>query len=670
MPLRINPGACQLMLDGETVDDTQVIRNGWRTVRNGFRGERGAVRRFGLRMFGSVVLVLVAVGLVGEIVVTSQLKRQQVHNYAVEQRADVQSFEEIGVRAGDPKSAVREVDEVIDAIGHRSGTINTFLVGPGGRVVAAYDDRSVGHRDHDRHVLAALDHGTIYAGHETDPRQDTRNFQFVSPVRLPGGTYALEVSFDRQQFDNNVSHVRRAIGLIGLLALLGGGVAFYLIGGRPLMRSHARSLQRATRDGLTDLPNQRAFADELPTAVAAATRFQEPLSLFALDVDDFKFINDKHGHPHGDAVLRRVAEQMRNGRASDRPYRTGGDEFSVMLPHTDADGATVLAHRLRRALADRDVTISIGVATMRAGQTAEGLRAEADAALYETKRRGGSGVTHFDEVRDLVAITTADKRDAVRRLIDEANISTVFQPIWDLSTETLIGVEALTRPDGRYGLTGPTEAFDIAEQIGRVHELDALCARHALDAAAALPDDVPLFINLSPMTLDLDAEGNDWFGLAVEHAGLSRDRVVVEVTERFGGRTASVVKALTRMRQDGFRVALDDVGTGNAGLEMLRRVGAEYVKIDASIVRAAATEPNARAVLLAMATFAHQTGSFVIAEGIEDLETLEFLSHIHEQETIVGQVIQGGQGFGLGLPATASPQMPSPFPHPVSVASL
>jgi EAL domain-containing protein (putative c-di-GMP-specific phosphodiesterase class I) len=160
-----------------------------------------------------------------------------------------------------------------------------------------------------------------------------------------------------------------------------------------------------------------------------------------------------------------------------------------------------------------------------------------------------------------------------------------------------------------------------------------------------------LFLNIAPQTLDLDADADDWLKLAVERAGLPIERVVVEVTERFGARTVSVIKCLERLRGQGFKLALDDVGTGNAGLEMLRTVGAEYVKIDSSIVTAAATEPNARAVLMAMATFAWQTGSFVIAEGIEDPETLAFVRGIDDHHLRAGHVIQGGQGYGLGRPS-------------------
>jgi EAL domain-containing protein (putative c-di-GMP-specific phosphodiesterase class I) len=158
-----------------------------------------------------------------------------------------------------------------------------------------------------------------------------------------------------------------------------------------------------------------------------------------------------------------------------------------------------------------------------------------------------------------------------------------------------------------------------------------------------------------PQTLDLDAEENDWFLTCVQRAGLAPHQVVVEVTERFGGRAASVVKCLQRMKAQGFGIALDDVGTGNSGLAMLRDIGADYLKIDRSIISASATEPAARAVLMAMATFANRTGAIVIAEGIEDLETLEYLRNLDRNELSIDAMIQAGQGYQLGRP---SPLMP------------
>jgi EAL domain-containing protein (putative c-di-GMP-specific phosphodiesterase class I) len=187
-----------------------------------------------------------------------------------------------------------------------------------------------------------------------------------------------------------------------------------------------------------------------------------------------------------------------------------------------------------------------------------------------------------------------------------------------------------------------------------VADLDELCATQALRKVSKLPEGALLFVNLAPRTLELDANCDEWLQSEVERAGLAPEQVVAEVTERIGARTAPVIKSLERLRARGFKLALDDVGTGNAGLEMLRKIGAEYVKIDRSIVAAAATEPNARAVLMAMATFARQSGAFVIADGIEDEETLEFLRGVEALDARPGTIIQGGQGFELGQPAGAA----------------
>jgi diguanylate cyclase (GGDEF)-like protein len=608
-------------------------------------------RAFGLRLFAALAAALAVIGLLANVLLTDQLKRRQIADYARTQHADVKSFEAIGREFRDPKIAVREVAEVLNAIGKRPGTLEALLIDRG-RVIRASgtDESAIGTRDSDERIDAAIDRGRTHAGHEADPSRGTSNFEFVAPVQLPGGRYAFEVSYDHRVLGGQLRDIRRTLALIGVLALVIGSAVFYAVGGRALMRSHRSALQRATLDGLTDLPNQRAFHDELPQAVASATRHRVPLALAVLDLDDFKYLNDRYGHPRGDALLRRVASVLRAARSGDRAYRIGGDEFALLLPHTDSEGARTVGRRLTRALGEEGAAVSVGVSLLHAGQGAEALRAEADAALYEAKRRGGNGVTHFDDIREDVVITTSDKLDAVRRLIDERGVTTVFQPIWDLDAGRLLGLEALTRPDAVYGLSGPAEVFDIAEQIGRVHDLDVVCAEQALRLASELPQDALLFLNIAPQTLDLDADADDWLKLAVERAGLPIERVVVEVTERFGARTVSVIKCLERLRGQGFKLALDDVGTGNAGLEKLRMVGAEYVKIDSSIVTAAATEPNARAVLMAMATFAWQTGSFVIAEGIEDPETLAFVRGIDDHHVRAGHVIQGGQGYGLGRP--------------------
>jgi diguanylate cyclase (GGDEF)-like protein len=670
-------------VDGVSVKDPSIRRRprlarrlrrldprSWRVARR--RMTDGSGFGFGARLFFSIALTLALVGGAGYLSIVDQLRSQQIESYARAQRADVQAFVSINRRADGKGEALFEVHDLLNAFGQRQGAKEALLIDAQNVVKASGNPPTLHARGSDPRIDAALRLGRSYAGYEAVRKSDHRDFEFVRPITLAGSHYAFEMTYDHHTFDDQLSGIRHVLLIGGVLALIVAGVAFYLLGGRSLMRSHRTALQRATRDGLTDLPNHRAFQDEFPQTLALAERNQGPVALVLLDLDDFKLVNDRHGHPQGDALLRRLAGVLRGGRYGDRAYRIGGDEFALILPHTDGEGARSTAQRLQRELAKVGAAVSMGVSVVRAGQSVDALRSEADAALYEAKRHGGKQVAYFEDISEHVVITTSDKRDAVHRLIDERGVVMAYQPIWNLASGELIGVEALARPDSSYGLSGPHEAFDVAERIGRVHELDVLCVERALALEAAKDRCPLLFVNLSPQTLDLDADDNDWLRSAAERAGWPLGRVVVEVTERFGARTAAVIKSLRRLREQGFKLALDDVGTGNAGLEMLGKVGADFVKIDRSIVATAPAEPNARAVLMAMATLARQTGAFVIAEGIEDEETLDFLRHVDKTDLRPDDMIQGGQGYGLGRPADRIPDAPADLlatTEPVSALS-
>jgi len=287
---------------------------------------------FGARLFLALAIALALVGATGYKLISDGLYQQQIDNYVRIQRADVRNFERIARESTQRRVAVREIDELLDGIGRRPGTVEALLIDPDHIIKASNIEPLNGTRDSDAHTEAALDSGVSFAGHEADPMENTNDFEFISPVRFPNGRYALEMSFDSDTFDAQLADVRHVLLLVMALAVIGVAGLFYLLGGRTLLRHHRLALQRATRDGLTDLPNHRAFEDELGQAVAAAGRNQDPLALALLDLDHFKLINDRYGHPQGDALLRRVAAVLRDGRAADRGYRIGGDEFALLCP--------------------------------------------------------------------------------------------------------------------------------------------------------------------------------------------------------------------------------------------------------------------------------------------------------------------------------------------------
>jgi diguanylate cyclase (GGDEF)-like protein len=230
-------------------------------------------------------------------------------------------------------------------------------------------------------------------------REETSAFAFAARMLVAVTLTLLVVGASGYLLLDGTSAGR---SLIALAALAGGAAVFYLAGGRRLMRDYRTALRRATRDGLTDLPNRRAFEDEFPDALASASRYRDPLALVVLDLDEFKLINDRHGSREGDSVLRVLSGILRSSRPGDRPYRIGGDDFALLLTHTDDEGARTVVRRLSRDFAEACIAISIGASVLRPGLTPDTLRAEAGTALYEAKRRGGQRAVHFEEIRSQV----------------------------------------------------------------------------------------------------------------------------------------------------------------------------------------------------------------------------------------------------------------------------
>ncbi len=619
---------------------------------------------FHRRLFGALAVTLAVVGFVQYRVLAEETRNRLLDSQRMELSADAEGVETAYRTASIGEVPLNQVNRYLRAIAARRPGEEVTLVDPDKYIVAAPTVLGIGSVEDDPKVLESLSGEAGYAGPAGE--ESSAGMLFTTPVELPRGRHLLVVRQRSDVVQGPLDDLRRQLILVLIAGLALAIPAFYLLGGRSLGRLHRAAVDRATRDGLTDLGNHRAFQEQLQRAVAIARRHSDDLSLVLLDIDDFRFENDRHGNAHGDAILAMVAAALGAGRAEDLAFRVGGDEFAVILPRTDEESARAVLGRMTdplRRSPGPNVSMSAGLATYGAATIdAQTLRDEADAALFEARKRGAGGTVSFREIEDLSEVVTAQKVRAVRRLLEEAAVTAAFQPMLSLEDGSVFAFEALARPEPGLGLAGPGEAFDVAIAIGRAAELDDLCRRAIFADAHLLPDGALLFVNVAPQALDGEQLSGDSLIRLADAAGLGRERVVLEITERFSGRVDRVVAEATRLRSLGFKLALDDVGAGNSGLEMLRDLAVDYVKIDRQVVSRAMTDPSARAVLTSVATFSRETGAYVIAEGIENDSMLEFVRGLDVEGD--RRAVQGAQGYLLGRPAplAAGPAESPPKP--------
>ncbi|MBA2285390.1 MAG: bifunctional diguanylate cyclase/phosphodiesterase [Ktedonobacteraceae bacterium] len=450
--------------------------------------------------------------------------------------------------------------------------------------------------------------------------------------------------------------------LVFIFTLIVFPIGLFLLGGLLLVvRTYQRKIDEGTSaemarlartaltDNLTGLGNHRAFQDDLQREMASACQQGETMALAIIDIDELKLINDTSGHLQGDLVLTTFATILQRTHHSEYIYRLGGDEFAMILPHITQPDAVTALEQLRHGAEQGlfGATISIGVAVNIAeASDIEVLQEQAHLAAAEAKRRSHNTIVTFEDMRESVSLIAPAKVHALHRLLSEGHVTVAFQPIWDIEQNRVLSFEALTRPPADYGFNGPQEAFDIAEKIGRAHELDYLCVHAILARAAELPPDTLLFLNLTPQTLDHDVLTGAILLEAVLSAGLTPDRVVIEITERSVVRLEVVVREARKLRALGFRLALDDTGAGNAGLEMLSQLAVDFVKIDRAIVVKALTDATARTIFTSITDIARQMNSYVIAEGIEDIEMLDLVQQVGAHAV---------QGYLLGRPNQVLP---------------
>ncbi len=421
-----------------------------------------------------------------------------------------------------------------------------------------------------------------------------------------------------------------------------------------LRDAYARVRLDSLVDGLTGLGNHRAFQEELDTRVTMAREVDSRLALLMLDVDDLKKTNDLHGHATGDDLLRTVAQILRASlRRADGAFRLGGDEFALLLTGCDLDGAELIGNQILAAAlsgnhgASGAISLTIGVTAFPdPSSSRRQMIIHAEAAMSSGKRHGRTTVERFRPERHGVADderTLNELAAAVERVAEGGMLQPVYQPVFSLETGEVVGFEGLVRLSADAEFSDPSSLFVAAEATRRTVELDVVCASAVLAGARGLRSGDYLAINLSPRTLEADAFSPlEVIALASRH-GIPPEQLVVELTEREAVENPSRLQAaVATLRRHGVRVAIDDVGAGNAGLRLLSSVDFDIMKIDLSLVRAGAHHEPSEAVLRALGRFARERGRKIVAEGIESADLLEAVLELRYDT---------GQGYLLGRPS-------------------
>lgn len=428
-----------------------------------------------------------------------------------------------------------------------------------------------------------------------------------------------------------------------------GETLYFLASERDVTDEHALAEQlrhQALHDSLTGLANRALFEDRLIQAHARITRLGGFGAVLLLDLDDFKAINDTFGHVFGDQLLIAMARRLESvSRSADTLSRLGGDEFLYLAEGMESEEEAVrIADRLIGALDQPfvvdDISIqqraSVGIAVW--SQTSDSSRDLiqcADVALYEAKREGKNGSAVFTPSMHQRVVSTFTMVQELREALARGELLMHYQPIIDLTTDQVVGFEALMRwPHKERGWIAPDTFIGLAEQSDLILLLSAFALREAISAAATWPataSGAPTFItvNLSANQFR-DPNLIATITNALESSGLPASSLLVEITEGVTFRDLeSTLEILDGLRHLGVGLALDDFGTGYSSLSYLVRLHPRVIKIDRFFVSPAHESPDNHVLLETVVELGNKLGITMIAEGIETLEQRARLSDLN-----------------------------------------
>jgi len=388
----------------------------------------------------------------------------------------------------------------------------------------------------------------------------------------------------------------------------------------------------STEDSLTGLWNRETFCDRLDSRFDQLDENQE-LAILFIDLDHFKPVNDMLGHHIGDRLLQAAAQRIKQlTRGTDLVGRLGGDEFVICQIETpQPHGSRALAKRIVDALAkpfdieshSLYIGASVGVALAPYdADTAEEMLKNADLALYKAKSDGRGNVRYYEPALSENANIRRDLETEMRLGIDAEQFVLNYQPVMDLASDRIVGLEALVRWEHpRLGRIPPDRFIPLAEETGLIIPLGEWVLRKACHDAASWNDSVRIAVNVSPVQLR-----NRNFALAVhsalEDANLSPHRLELEITETaLMVETDLVIALLYQLRKIGVKIAMDDFGTGYSSINYLRKFPFDKIKIDRSFVSGNAAGDDSLALIKMIAALGFTLGVKTTAEGVEtDLE--------------------------------------------------
>jgi len=468
---------------------------------------------------------------------------------------------------------------------------------------------------------------------------------------IPSLNWELVTKIDRDEVFSSISNIRTVFFIICILIFIIitlGSVVFAETIFDPIQKLQALTLH----DPLTGVLNRRGLQDVLLKTFAVSQRMGISVQVLLLDLDDFKQINDRHGHGVGDAILVDVTGQIRNTvRQTDHIARVGGDEFMVLLLDSKEVDAVRVADKIRMAIAQASsvvflgdivkTTCSIGIVPLGDKPvTIDALLQRLHLSLRLSKSEGKNRIAYQGE-RVKSDIKSSDAIAEFKRILAAGErLYAASQPIYDLRNMSKVGFELLSRMDYD-GYSSPDEFLLFARNANLLGIVDYACMRTCLNAIKDVPVTGRIYINMFPSTIaDIPIER-----LVQDFASAgSNIRFCLEINEQqILGDPLYLISSVLSLKKAGILIALDDYGFGNSSIETLVLLEPDIVKIDKKIIKDISSDPRKYNSLKRLLKVIDSCKATVIAEGIETREDFEILRSL-------GVVY--GQGFLMGKPET------------------